>query len=113
MKRDVFEVSAFRKAVEGLIKKKRLLKEDFEAFKKFLAENPEFGDLIRGAGGVRKARLKSAAKGKSGGFRVCYFDDAAREELYLMWIYAKSEQENLLLAEKKILKELAETFKRR
>jgi hypothetical protein len=44
---------------------------------------------------------------------VCYFDDPEREEIFLMRIYSKNEQENLSSAEKKALKEFAEMIKRR
>ena len=64
MKRDIFPLSSFTDEVISLIKEKRLLQKDFDDFKKSLAENPTIGDLIPGAGGVRKARLKSASKGK-------------------------------------------------
>jgi len=36
----------------------------------FLAVNPEAGRLVRGSGGVRKARWSRAGAGKSGGLRV-------------------------------------------
>lgn len=64
-------------------------------FKKSLAENPEQGDVITGTGGIRKIRLKSASKGKSGGFRVCYLNIEDQLILFLLFIYAKNEKENL------------------
>ena len=67
------QISVFARAVADLIRKCRLKSEDFEAFKRVLAEHPEMGDLVQGTGGIRKTRLKSATKGKSGGFRVCYY----------------------------------------
>jgi len=88
------------------------LKKDFEDLKKSLAKDPEQGELIPGTGGVRKTRLKSATKGKRGGFRICYFDDPKRKELFLMKIYPKNEQENLSPEEKKALKAFANTVKR-
>lgn len=77
-----------------------------------MAENPEQGDVIPGAGGIRKTRLKSASKGKSGGFRVCYLNVDDRLIIFLLFIYAKSDQENLSSAEKKELKQIAEAIKR-
>jgi len=69
--------------------------------------------MIPGTGGVRKTRLKSASKGKRGGFRVCYyFHDVGSGELYLIALYAKNEQENLTSDEKKELKAFANTIKR-
>ena len=113
MKRHFVQTRAFSKSINDLIDKKKLLHEDFEAFKKKLTENPEEGDLIRGTGGVRKTRLKSATKGKSGGFRICYFDDSKSEELFLILIYQKNEQETLTADEKKDLKGLTDAIKRR
>lgn len=113
MKRDIAQTRNFAKMIDDLIRERKLLPEDLEAFKKRLVQNPEEGDLISGTGGVRKARLKSATKGKRGGFRVCYFDDPEREELFLMRIYPKNEQENLTFEEKKALREFAEILKKR
>jgi hypothetical protein len=89
------------------------LEKDFDSLKKTLVTNPEQGDLIPGTGGVRKIRVKSSSKGKRGGFRVCYFDDPEREELFLMLIYSKNEREDITPDEKKFLKAFAEKVRRR
>jgi mRNA-degrading endonuclease RelE of RelBE toxin-antitoxin system len=41
-----------------------------------ILNNPETGDVIPGAGGVRKMRISdpSRGKGKRGGYRVIYLD---------------------------------------
>ncbi|KIC73720.1 hypothetical protein DB42_BR00010, partial [Neochlamydia sp. EPS4] len=74
MIRNIVQTKIFEEEIARLIKKRKLKKEDFEDFKKSLAENPEQGDVIIGTGGIRKARLKSSSKGKKGGFRVCYLN---------------------------------------
>jgi mRNA-degrading endonuclease RelE of RelBE toxin-antitoxin system len=79
----------FAKDVASLIENRALLEDDFNTFKKKLAENPGLGPPITGTGGVRKTRLKSATKGKSGGFRICYFHSRERNELFLICIYRK------------------------
>jgi hypothetical protein len=99
--------------LKNLSQKESSKKEDFEDFKKSLAENPEQGNMISGAGGIRKARLKSSTRGKSGGFRVCYLYIEDRLILFLLFIYAKNEQENLSQNEKAELKHLADSIKRR
>jgi len=88
-----------------------LLRKDYDSFKIDLAKNPASGDLIIGTGGIRKTRLKSSSKGKSGGFRVCYLDVPQTEELFLILIYPKNEREDLAPEEKKILKELVKQLK--
>lgn len=74
MKRKITQTKYFVKLINDLIKKRQILQEDFDNFKKELAEHPEMGDMIPGTSGVRKARLKSASRGKSGGSGVCYYD---------------------------------------
>ena len=113
MKRQIVLIRAFAKAIDDLIEKRKLLKEDFDLFKRKLVEYPEEGDLIPGTGGIRKIRLKSASKGKSGGFRICYFDYPEDNELFLILIYQKNEKEDLSAGEKKTLKELTDTVKKR
>lgn len=107
MKRKIIEPRFLARLIDDLIDKRKILKEDLEALKKELISNPESGDIIAGTGGVRKIRLKSANKGKRGGFRVCYFDDPRKQELFLLKIYGKNEKEDLSAAEKKTLKEFA------
>lgn len=111
MKRKIIQSKQFKKIIDGLLKKRHLLLEDFDDFQKKLVEFPEMGDLIIGTGGIRKARLKSASGGKSGGFRVCYYFLTEDDELFLLLIYAKNVQENLTMQEKKELKELVNIIK--
>jgi hypothetical protein len=113
IKRDIIQTKGFSKKIDQFLSERKVLQEDFESLKKNLTENPERGDLISGTGGVRKIRLKSSSKGTRGGFRVCYFDDPGREELFLMHIYPKNEQEDISPEEKKALKKFAEMVKRR
>lgn len=101
----------FAKRVEELLRTYSLLLCDFELLKRTLVENPKSGSVIPGTGGLRKIRLKSPGKGKSGGLRVCYLDDQASEMLFLIIIYAKNEQEDLTPAEKKALRELVYDIK--
>lgn len=112
MKREIVYTKSFENEINDLIAKRKLIVSDFEEFKKNLAENPMQGDVISGTGGIRKARLKSAAKGKSGGFRVCYLNVEDKLFLFLLFIYPKNEMENLSQLEKKQLKQLAEAIKR-
>jgi len=111
MKRVIIETRKFSKSVDGFLKKRQLLYNDYTDFRKELSLNPEIGELIVGTGGVRKIRLKSASRGKSAGFRVCYYYLHQEEEIYLLLIYGKNEQENLMMDEKKNLKTLINSIK--
>ena len=112
MGKKIIETRPFFKDIQGLLRKRSLLNNDYEDFKKELGENPEMGDLIKGAGGIRKTRLKSATRGKSGGFRVCHYFLVNRDFIYLLWIFPKNEQENLTAEEKVILKKIVDQIKR-
>lgn len=111
-KRCIIETRNFSKKVDEFISKKSLFIEDFDEFKRLLSENPEDGDLIPGTGGIRKTRVKSSSKGKSGGFRVCYyFLSQYSNEIFLILIYPKNVQEDLSSDDKKILKEIIREIK--
>lgn len=111
IKRQVVETRSFSRQITQLLHSRSLLQSDYDAFKKELAEDPENAPTLPGTGGVRKVRLKSASKGKRGGFRVCYFYYVAAEIIYLLFIFQKNEQENLSDTERKELKALTDTLK--
>lgn len=104
-------MQSFTSTLRKLIAQHKLLTEDFEDLKKQLNQDPESGDLVPGTGGIRKIRLKSPSKGKSGGFRVCYFYYAINEKIYLILLYPKNEQEDLTATQKQDLKKLTTILK--
>jgi hypothetical protein len=112
MKRKIKQTIDFSKAIDNLLKKGKLLQQDFNILEKELAENPDIGVIVPGTNGIRKVRLKAPSRGKSGGFRVCYYDVTRKNEIYLLMIYAKNQQENLTAEDKKDLKELVHTLRR-
>jgi hypothetical protein len=103
----------FSKIIDKLFAERKASEEDFKELKNKLLENPDWGDLIPKTGGVRKTRLKSLTKGTRGGFRVCYYDDPFKEELFFIIIYPKNERENLSNEEIKALKQLTMIIKSR
>jgi hypothetical protein len=50
-----------------------LTDEEYSLLQQELADNPEVGSIIPGAGGVRKMRRGISGRGKRGGLRVIYF----------------------------------------
>src|SRR5437773_242159 len=76
-----------------------------EAFVEFIAANPEAGDVIPDAGGVRKVRWARRGSGKRGGARVIYFYHDSHRPLYLLMIYAKARQGDLSPEEKRNVRE--------
>ena len=98
------ETSAFTKYIG-----KYLSDDEYLGLQKFLLLRPDAGDIIRGTGGVRKLRWAIQGKGKSGGVRVIYYWQVAEDEIWLLTIYGKSEQETI---PPHILKKIAEEIRK-
>lgn len=75
----------------------------------FFANHPQAGDVIPGAGGLRKVRVPMAGRGKRGGARVISYFVAARG-VYLLLAYAKNDQGNLTPDQSRALARLVETL---
>jgi hypothetical protein len=86
----IVRLPAFERSAQG-----KLTEQDHESLDKLLAGQPDAGRVIRGTGGVRKLRVRLAGRGKSGGARIIYFHDAAKQRVYLILVYAKNEKDSL------------------
>jgi mRNA-degrading endonuclease RelE of RelBE toxin-antitoxin system len=84
-----------------------------ERLEEELLKNLEAGDLIQGAGGVRKLRITdpSRGKGKRGGYRVIYLDLPHKEKVILITFYGKDESDDLSSEGKKVIAELAKQLR--
>jgi len=80
--------------------------EAYRALQEALLENPEFGEVMPGTGGFRKARWEDArrGKGKRGGLRVIYYSLKADKQIWFFTLYDKNEATDLSSSEKKLLK---------
>jgi hypothetical protein len=74
----------------------------------FLAMHPKSGVIIKGTGGIRKLRWAFGHKGKSGGVRIVYFFKGCTMPLFLLTVFAKSDQENISKSDRNELKRLVE-----
>lgn len=85
--------------------------EGFGELQRRLVSNPEEGDLVPGAGGIRKLRWKDPrrGKGKRGGLRVIYYCFLSDEEIWLLTLYDKNEAADLTKEEKDHLRRALET----
>ena len=85
----------FRVAYKRLKKKYKSLEGDFERLLVSLLKNPLQGVELEG--GARKIRLAISSKGcgKSGGARVIIRVRIIADELHLLYIYDKSDFENI------------------
>jgi hypothetical protein len=61
----------------------------------WIADNAMAGDVIPGAGSLRKVRWARQGMGKRGGARVIYFNRLASGEIVLLMVYSKAKFDNL------------------
>ena len=82
--------------------------EAFRGLQNALMKLPQAGDVIEGAGGLRKLRHVDArrGKGKRGGLRVIYYWWDAGSQFWLFTLYDKDEASDLTEQERKALKEM-------
>jgi hypothetical protein len=78
------------------------------AIEEELLKDPEAGDLIQGAAGVRKLRVADPGrgKGKRGGFRVIHLNIEIRAHSLLITFYGKDEAHDLTADDKRVIREL-------
>ena len=72
-----------------------LADDEYAALQQALVTTPDAGDLIRGSGGVRKLRWGVAGRGKRGGVRVIYYLRSHQDEIWMLTVYAKSEEASI------------------
>ncbi|MEZ4512766.1 MAG: transcriptional regulator [Chloroflexota bacterium] len=85
-----------------------LSEEEYLGLQIYLLRYPDSGNIVRGSGGVRKLRWAAKGKGKSGGVRIIYFWKVSEDEIWLLTIYGKGEQDTIAAH---ILKQIAEEIK--
>ena len=89
---------------EFLARARRLLSNEERAeFADYIGANPEAGKVIPGLRGVRKVRWGRGHVGKRGGVRIIYLYVVLKGTVYLLTIYAKAQQEDLMPAQKKAI----------
>ena len=82
---------------------KLLTDDEYDNLQAVLAENPKAGDVIPGAGGLRKMRWRAAGRGKRGGLRIIYYC-WSEDRLCMIFAYDKAEQGDLTPAQLKTLR---------
>ena len=86
--------------------------EEYRSLQIALMLRPEQGPIIRGAGSLRKVRWAKAGAGKRGGLRVIYYWAPTETAFYMLYAYAKNEQDDLTPAQARRLGHLVrEEFK--
>jgi hypothetical protein len=84
---------------------------DYAALQQALTDEPGAGKLIEGGAGIRKLRWAAPGSGKRGGFRVIYFWRKAEHQIYLLYLFAKTERADLTRTQVKRLAGAARALK--
>ena len=101
----IIETSMFTRGI-----KKLMSDDEYKDLQEALVNRPDMGAIIQGTGGLRKVRWKLEGKGKSGGVRAIYYWMTEDEQIYMLYVYSKSEQEDLTPDQKKALKTIIERW---
>lgn len=103
MKVVIKTTKTYEKSISKLLSKEKQLEMEDE-----IASDPLNWPLIKGTGGIRKARFSRDGMGKRGGGRVCYLYITIHEVIYFLAAYAKNEKEDLEESDKKAMKKLVQ-----
>jgi hypothetical protein len=86
--------------------------ETYRLFQAELAERIESWPVVRGTGGLRKARMRLPGRGKSGSARVLYLWLPTRDVIYLYMIYTKGDISNIPAAQLKLIRNEIQLIKK-
>ena len=92
------ETSIFTQRITTL-----LTDDEYDDLQAVLADHPKAGDVIPGAGGLRKLRWRTGGRGKRGGLRVIYYC-WSEDRVYMIFVYDKTEQGDLTPGQLKMLR---------
>lgn len=77
--------------------------DDYCAMQIAMILRPHLGRVIRHSGGLRKLRWPIPGGGKRGGLRAIYFWHESTETFYLLYLFGKSEREDLTAQQLRVL----------
>jgi len=81
---ELIETSVFTRQITALLND-----EEYREFQSWIVANPELGAVIKGGGGIRKIRVATGSRGKSGGARVIYYWAIRKDVILLVYAYSK------------------------
>jgi hypothetical protein len=99
----IVETSLFTRQVRTI-----LSDDEYRELQNTIIRQPDRGDIIQGGGGLRKIRWQGSGKGKRGCSRTIYYYFKSDETVLMLFIYKKSDQDDLSSEQIHILKCLVE-----
>ena len=102
---NAIETTVFTKLISRLMDG-----DQYRELQEHLIETPAIGNLIQGSGGLRKIRWKIAGRGKRGGVRVIYYWAVSADQIRMLYVYSKTDQEDLTKDQLKVLRQLVEKW---
>jgi len=97
------ETSVFTRHLEKLMSD-----DEYRLLQKELVSTPDKGVLIRNSGGLRKLRWATEGRGKRGGLRIIYYWAVTTHQIYMLYIYPKTKQDDLTSEQLKALRRIIE-----
>ena len=99
----IIETSIFTRQVQKLLTDK-----EYEELQLVLVQRPDMGQVIVGSGGLRKARWRARGQGERGGVRIIYYWAVEQNQLLMLLMYTKSQQDDLSPEQLKALRRIVE-----
>lgn len=97
------ETSIFTRQVTSL-----LSDDEYSQLQVALFAHPEMGAIIPRSGGLRKVRWSMSGRGKRGGVRAIYYWVVAEDLILMLFMYPKTEKDDLTPQQLKVLREIVE-----
>ena len=73
---------------------------------------PDYGEVVRRTGGLRKGRIAKDGEGKRGGYRVFSFYLDKQNPVFLLWLIDKAKDDTVSDAQEAVFKALTMTLKK-
>lgn len=97
------ETSVFTRRITAMLDD-----EEYRQLQSALSSRPRRGAVIKNSSGLRKIRWGRDSVGRRGGLRVIYYFDERTETFFMLFAYAKNDQENLTDAQLKVLRRVVD-----
>ncbi len=99
----IIETPTFTRIVKSLMDD-----ESYRGLQNMLIDIPDAGKLIQSSGGIRKVRWSHGGRGKRGGSRLIYYWATNKDQIYMLFGYAKNECSDLTKEQLSTLRKVIE-----